>query len=61
MGGTIRRARARVVFHRRSATIRLQVREDGLSFDQIILSPERFLTTAPVAAKHEATIYPKQP
>ncbi len=42
-------------------TIRLQIREDGLSFDQIILSPERFLTTAPGAAKEDATIYPKQP
>jgi hypothetical protein len=42
-------------------TIRLQVREDGLSFDQIILSPERFLTAAPGAAKQDATIYPKQP
>ena len=42
-------------------TIRLQIREDGLSFDQIILSPQRFLTTAPGPAKQDTTIYPKQP
>ena len=39
-------------------TIRLQVREDGLSIDQVILSPGRFLTTPPGATKNDSTIYP---
>ena len=30
-------------------TIRIQPREDGLAIDQIVLSPERFLTAAPGA------------
>jgi hypothetical protein len=39
--------------------IRLQNREDGLSFDQIVLSSEKYLTTAPGAARLDATIVPK--
>jgi len=39
-------------------TIRVQTREDGLSIDQIILSPSRFLTSSPGALKNDATIYP---
>jgi phosphatidylserine/phosphatidylglycerophosphate/cardiolipin synthase-like enzyme len=39
--------------------IRLQMREDGLSIDQIILSPSRFLTTPPGAAKNDTVIVPK--
>ncbi|PYR78054.1 MAG: hypothetical protein DMF86_07150 [Acidobacteria bacterium] len=38
-------------------TIRIQQREDGLSFDQIVLSPSKFLSTAPGALKNDATIY----
>ena len=41
-------------------TMRLQTREDGLSIDQIVLSPSRFLTTAPGALKNDSTILPKQ-
>jgi hypothetical protein len=41
-----------------SVTIRVQVREDGLSIDQIMLSPQKFLATAPGATKNDATIYP---
>jgi hypothetical protein len=37
-------------------TLRLQPREDGLLIDQIVLSPERYLTTAPGAVKNDATI-----
>ena len=37
-------------------TIRIQTREDGFRFDQIVLSPGRFLTTAPGPAKYDATI-----
>jgi hypothetical protein len=37
-------------------TIRLQVREDGLSIDQIVLSPGTYLTTAPGATKNDTTI-----
>ncbi len=39
--------------------IRIQSREDGLSMDQIILSPGRHLNTAPGAAKNDATIVPR--
>jgi hypothetical protein len=39
-------------------TVRIQTREDGLAIDQIILSPSRFLTTAPGALKNDTTIYP---
>jgi endonuclease/exonuclease/phosphatase family metal-dependent hydrolase len=37
-------------------TIRIQVREDGLSIDQIVLSPAAYLATAPGAAKNDTTI-----
>jgi len=37
-------------------TIRVQVREDGLSLDQIVLSAGTYLTTAPGAAKNDTTI-----
>jgi hypothetical protein len=37
-------------------TIRVQSREDGLSIDQIVLSPERYLAAAPGATKNDATI-----
>ena len=40
-------------------TIRIQPREDGLSIDQIVLSPSTYLSTAPGAAKNDATVLPK--
>jgi hypothetical protein len=40
-------------------TIRIQTREDGLSIDQIVLSPERFRTSAPGALINDTTIVPK--
>src|SRR5215813_10030966 len=40
-------------------TLRIQVREDGLSIDQIVLSPQLYLTTAPGALKDDSTILPK--
>jgi hypothetical protein len=40
-------------------TIRVQVREDGLSIDQIVLSSAAYLTTAPGAAKNDITILPR--
>jgi phosphatidylserine/phosphatidylglycerophosphate/cardiolipin synthase-like enzyme len=40
-------------------TIRIQTREDGLSIDQIVLSPEHFLSTAPGALKNDTTILSK--
>ncbi len=40
-------------------TIRVQVREDGLSIDQIVLSPSAYLSVAPGAAKNDATILSK--
>jgi hypothetical protein len=39
-----------------SHTIRIQSREDGLSIDQIILSPSTYLNSAPVATKNDTTI-----
>lgn len=36
--------------------IRVQQREDGISIDQIVLSPSAFLTSAPGAQKRDATI-----
>jgi hypothetical protein len=39
-------------------TIRVQKREDGLSIDQIVLSPEKYLDTAPGAGKNDRTILP---
>jgi hypothetical protein len=40
-------------------TIRVQMKEDGVSIDQIVLSAEKFLTVAPGAAKNDATIVPR--
>jgi hypothetical protein len=37
-------------------TLRIQPREDGLVIDQVVLSPERYLVTAPGAVKDDATI-----
>jgi hypothetical protein len=37
-------------------TIRIQTREDGLSIDQIVLSPGTYLSTRPGTAKNDATI-----
>jgi phosphatidylserine/phosphatidylglycerophosphate/cardiolipin synthase-like enzyme len=41
-------------------TIRIQVREDGFSIDQIVLSPDTFVTMAPGTQKLDALILPKQ-
>ena len=43
-----------------SQTLRIQSREDGLSIDQIILSPNSstFLTASPGALKNDTKIYP---
>jgi hypothetical protein len=40
-------------------TIRIQVREDGLSIDQIVLSSATFKNSAPGSLKNDATILPK--
>jgi hypothetical protein len=37
-------------------TLRLQSREDGLSIDQIVLSPAAYLSTSPGATKNDTTI-----
>ena len=39
-------------------TLRIQVREDGFTFDQIVLSSQKYLTTAPGALKNDSTIVP---
>ena len=41
-------------------TVRVQVREDGLSIDQIVLSPDTFLTTSPGSNTLDETKLPKQ-
>jgi hypothetical protein len=40
-------------------TIRIQTREDGLRIDQVVLSPKKYLTTAPGALRNDATILPE--
>jgi len=40
-------------------TIRVQNREDGLSIDQIVLSPSTYLNASPGALKNDTTILPK--
>jgi hypothetical protein len=40
-------------------TLRVQGREDGIYIDQIVLSAERYLTTAPGASRADATILPR--
>jgi PKD repeat protein len=42
-------------------TLRVQVREDGLSIDQIVLSPSTYLNTSPGALKNDAVILPETP
>jgi hypothetical protein len=39
-----------------SQRIRVQVREDGVSIDQIVLSASRYLSTSPGALKNDTTI-----
>jgi hypothetical protein len=39
--------------------LRIQTREDGLSIDQIVLSPGTYLSSAPGAAKNDTTIVPR--
>ena len=40
--------------------LRIQTREDGLSIDQIVLSPARYLSTPPGALKNDTTILLRQ-
>jgi hypothetical protein len=51
-----------VVYFATSGTqrIRIQTREDGVWFDQIILSPTTFLNKSPGALKGDSKIYPAQ-
>jgi regulation of enolase protein 1 (concanavalin A-like superfamily) len=41
-------------------SIRVQVREDGLSIDQIVISKDTFASTAPGYPKNDGTIYSEQ-
>jgi glucose/arabinose dehydrogenase len=41
-------------------TIRIQGREDGISIDQIVLSPVRYLNASPGQTKNDATILPER-
>src|SRR5918993_4974287 len=40
-------------------TVRIQVREDGLSIDQIVLSSQNYLNSAPGPLKNDTTILAK--
>ena len=40
-------------------TLRIQAREDGVSIDQVVLSPATYLTSAPGALKNDTTILAK--
>ena len=40
-------------------TLRIQVREDGVQLDQIVLSPQKFRTSAPGTVANDLTIVPK--
>jgi phosphatidylserine/phosphatidylglycerophosphate/cardiolipin synthase-like enzyme len=40
-------------------TMRVQVREDGLSIDQVLFSPVKFFSTWPGNLKNDSTIYPR--
>jgi hypothetical protein len=40
-------------------TMRIQLREDGVQFDQIVLSPKKYATAAPGPATNDHTIVPK--
>jgi hypothetical protein len=40
-------------------TIRIQVREDGLSIDQIVLSPQTYLQNSPGLLKNDSTMLPR--
>ena len=42
-----------------SQTIRLQMREDGINLDQIVLSPQTYLSSAPGAFKNDSVILPR--
>lgn len=42
-------------------TVRVQAREDGIWIDQIVLSADKYLTTAPGAVRADGTILPKTP
>lgn len=48
-----------ISFDTASQTLRIQVREDGLSFDQIVLSPVTYFTKAPGAGKNDTTVLPE--
>jgi hypothetical protein len=49
-----------IYFASAAQKVRVQVREDGLSIDQIVLSPVQYLTAAPGAGKNDATILGEQ-
>ena len=40
-------------------TLRIQVREDGVSLDQIVLSPSRFVDSAPGSVTSDSTVVPR--
>jgi len=42
-----------------SHTLRIHVRQDGVQFDQIVLSPTMYLNTPPGPASKDTTMVPK--
>jgi len=41
-------------------TIRIQIREDGFSIDQIVLSPDTFVSSPPGASRADTVVLPRQ-
>jgi endonuclease/exonuclease/phosphatase family metal-dependent hydrolase len=48
-----------IYFSGATEKIRVQAREDGISIDQIVLSPVTYFTTAPGLGKNDSTIIPE--
>jgi hypothetical protein len=55
-GARDRHGAARLRFPSGTGRIRIQTREDGVAFDQVVLSSERFVASRPGAAKNDRTI-----
>jgi hypothetical protein len=59
-GSSVNLSSLPIYFERAGAqTIRVQLKKDGLSIDQIVLSADTFFTVAPGASNNDATIVPR--
>jgi hypothetical protein len=48
-------------FEAGAQTMRVQGREDGISIDQIVLSPDAYLSASPGATRNDTRILPRTP